>query len=441
MFSTIQLTSSRKGQGTDTPTTHPFVSASFMRCELAETTGWQRKERERAMGKRNGKDAARRKPAVGPGADVARATNIAASMPCFPTGRTNSPRALQPASRKPSASRGSRVGVDMQSGQNLPPIPSRPRRNSHSRGAAGKATAGPLTRAAVAPSSTVSPPLAADHDQERRRANRSHRIILVALLCAQVMVAAGAIWALTSPQFQVRHVQIAGVSDPLVVGRIQALPLTGCNIFHCDTSALAQRVERVPAVAGATVSTVYPDSLLVQVTLRQPALLWQTSAAEVVIAADGIVLGTTASDPAYSHLALPTIQDASAAAFSGATPAAGTRMDPLLAKMAGQLRKDLPTVLSAGWSLDYEARDGLVAVGSSGARVLFGAPRDAAQAADDTPNVAALLTPPTAAQVERGVHQQLAELQALRALLASKGQYAMLIDLRWGTHPYYRLGG
>ncbi|HEX6797909.1 MAG TPA: FtsQ-type POTRA domain-containing protein [Ktedonobacterales bacterium] len=333
------------------------------------------------------------------------------------------------------------VGVDLRAGRSsLPPIPSRPQREESppSPRPAVVYTPGATTTTASSPLAAPSRPPSGQPSQHHRR---TRRIALLALLCAQVLVAATTVWALTTPRFQTRRIRVAGTDDMLVVSRVQALPLTGCNIFACDTVALARQVERLPAVASATVSTVYPDGLLVRVTPRQPALVWHTSAGELVLATDGTVLGAVSDDPTFAHLALPRVEDGSAAAFDGKTPPPGARVDPLLVNMAAQLRKGIQPVLGNGWALDYDTRNGLVAVNGSGAQVLFGTPRVAAQAADDTPSVAALLSQPTAGQVAKGVRMQLAELHALLGLLAGRGQQAALIDLRWGAHPYYRLAG
>ena len=334
------------------------------------------------------------------------------------------------------------VGVDLHAGHHaLPPIHSLPQRaETHPKaGGAGYSVA---PHSATAPSLAAPPRIAAGHPARPHR--RTRRIALIALIVAQVLIAAAAAWALTTPRFQTRRIEVVGTGDALVVRRIEAMPLTGCNIFHCDTAALAREVERLPAVASATVSPVYPDGLLVRVTPRQPALLWHTASAELVIASDGTLLGVTTDDPAYAHLALPQVEDGPAAAFGGTKLAAGAHMDPLLVNMAGQLRMGMQGVLGDGWALDFDAQIGLVAVNGSGSgtmRVLFGTPRDAAQAADDTPSVAAMMSGPTPGQVTQGARMQLTELHALLALLAGKGQQAALIDLRWGAHPYYRLAG
>jgi cell division septal protein FtsQ len=269
----------------------------------------------------------------------------------------------------------------------------------------------------------------------RRRRLRLHPA-LAALLVVQALVAGLATWALTS--WQVRSVRVQGASDAVVTRAIEALPLTGCVIFRCDLARDAQVVEALPAVAHATVSAAYPDTLVVVITLRTPALAWKTEQGELVIADDGTVLGTPQSDPAYASLRLPEVDDAAAATFAGTMPAAGARLDADLVKMATQLRTGMAVVLGDGWALDYQRGVGLAAVQSDGRRVLFGMPRDAAAMSPDDASIQTLGSPPSSATVAQGVRLQLDALQLLLQELARRGQQAALIDLRWGAHPYWR---
>ncbi len=75
--------------------------------------------------------------------------------------------------------------------------------------------------------------------------------------------------------------------------------------------------------------------------------------------------------------------------------------------------------------------------------MLFGTPSDAALAMQADAQTQALpqVTPPSADAVASGARRQLAELRALLAMLKQRGEHATLIDLRWGSHPYYRVDG
>ncbi|MFI5275035.1 MAG: cell division protein FtsQ/DivIB, partial [Ktedonobacterales bacterium] len=287
-----------------------------------------------------------------------------------------------PSAREPRA--GS-AGTDLRAGRGVSPALSRPRTSRGSAPAA--ADAGALYQPRV-PSVPVAAHVLSPYPSRRR----SRRLALLALVCAQLLVAGGALWALTAPTFQARHVRVVGTSDTAVVRAVEALPLDGCDIFRCNTRALERRVEALPAVAQASVSTAYPDGIVVRVTPRVPEVLWQTDAASYVVASDGVVLGAPAGDPEYRADTLPVARDGDGAAFGGTSPAAGKQIEAALVKMAGQLRSGMTAMLGSGWSLEFTAASGFVAAGTDGAQVRFGTPRDAAQAADDTASVAALLT-------------------------------------------------
>ncbi len=254
---------------------------------------------------------------------------------------------------------------------------------------------------------------------------RKRRPALLALVAAQVAFAIVVVWALTSPTWQVRGVQVVGSDDDSLVRTIESLPLTGCDIFRCDTSAQTRMIERIPLVASASLRALYPDRLLVAVTPRSPSVLWHVGTQAFVVATDGTVLGTLDSDPHFASARLYDVQDESAVAFGGRTPNAGQQIGAPLADMAGQLRTGLGTVLSADWTLQYTSEEGFVAVEADGTRIVFGTPAEAAQAGAST--------------ATRGVTAQIEELRSVMALLARAGERASYIDLRWGAHPYYRL--
>ncbi|HKT37723.1 MAG TPA: hypothetical protein VJR48_05085, partial [Ktedonobacterales bacterium] len=261
------------------------------------------------------------------------------------------------------------------------------------------------------------------------------------LLCAQIVLLGLAIWALTSPTWRISSVRVEGSSDPVVLNAIARMPLTGCIFFLCDLDARARQVQTIPAVAHAQVHAVYPNGLIVAITLRQPALLWRTTVQTLVISDDGVILGTPQSDPAYANLHVPQVRDDDADAFGGHISRAGQRLALPLVKMAAELQEGLPAALGNGWTLVYTAPDGFAATSGDGRRVVFGAPRDAASAATPNAGVTALLGDPALSAITRGVSIQLAELHALLAQLTAQGQRATLIDLRWGAYPYYRLAG
>src|SRR5258708_29326694 len=88
-------------------------------------------------------------------------------------------------------------------------------------------------------------------DMDARRRRGRGRLGLAALLLVQAAFAGLVIWALTSPTWQVRYVQVEGTDDTALAAAVQALPLTGCNIFRCDTAHQTRLITRLPAGARA----------------------------------------------------------------------------------------------------------------------------------------------------------------------------------------------
>src|SRR5260221_6043107 len=152
-----------------------------------------------------------------------------------------------------------------------------------------------------------------DTDARRRRVRG--RLGLAALLLVQAAFAGLVIWALTSPTWQVRYVQVEGTDDAALATAVQALPLTGCNIFRCDAEHQTRLITRLPAVARAEVHAAYPDGLVVVVVPRRAALLLHIGHTGYRIATDGTVLGPQASDPAFAQAPLLDLVDSCAAAF------------------------------------------------------------------------------------------------------------------------------
>ena len=351
--------------------------------------------------------------------------------------------------------RAGRTGVDLRAAGGAmrrdPPSAPRPqpparrslwrRRETRPRQAAAAITHPETTLGTIpaVPVGTVAEALAT-RGKRRRRIRVSYGLALLALV--QVVVLGAIAWGLTSPTWQVRYVQVAGTQDATLIAAIQKLPLKGCNIFRCDTTRQTWLVEALPAVASAEVHAAYPDGLIVVVSARRPATLWHTGGQDIVVASDGTVLGTPASDSAYARATLPEVFDAGGAAFGGQSPQAGARMPETVVEMAGQLRSGMEAALGgSGWTLHYAADEGFVAVAPNGEQVVFGTPLDAASAAPAVAASGALVAPPDSATVDAGVRAQLGEVGGLMAALTSQRQKPSLIDVRWGTHPYYRVGG
>jgi len=94
--------------------------------------------------------------------------------------------------------------------------------------------------------------------------------------------------------------------------------------------------------------------------------------------------------------------------------APGSRVPTSLVGMVEQLAQRLPTeVHVTGFSLQYTAQYGVVVASAAGWQARFGGPE--------------------------WLDLKIAELRSILHLVQAQGQHVALIDLRYGSHPYYRL--
>jgi POTRA domain, FtsQ-type len=71
-------------------------------------------------------------------------------------------------------------------------------------------------------------------------------------------------------------------------------PVKGTSLLALDERALVGRLRALPAVADAQIDPRIPDGLVVSITEKAPAYIWQTSAVRLVVARDGMVIGEIA---------------------------------------------------------------------------------------------------------------------------------------------------
>ncbi len=97
----------------------------------------------------------------------------------------------------------------------------------------------------------------------------SRRAVLIVAVAAVLVVAFGTWLVAVSPVFGVRTVLVRGVQtlSAQQVTRAAAVP-HGRPLVRLDTAAIRERVERVPEVASATVTTSYPSTVRISVTER-----------------------------------------------------------------------------------------------------------------------------------------------------------------------------
>jgi cell division septal protein FtsQ len=247
----------------------------------------------------------------------------------------------------------------------------------------------------------------------KRRPARSRRrrwlwraLILVPLLLA---AAFGLYTLFTAPYFQVQHITIEGTRSGQIIAAIGRLHLTGVNIFLADTSADAAHIKTLPPVADASVTRSLPDTLLIAVVERQPVLIWQAGTTLYSVDAGGAIIAQVQQADG-----LPVVSDEHSRDQHGHPFAPGGKIDPRIIQMARQLLERIPT---ASGITSFTLRDtlayGIVLTSADGWQARFGGPDH--------------------------LDTKIKELVAILQLVRQQGQQLALVDLRFGSYPYYRL--
>lgn len=164
------------------------------------------------------------------------------------------------------------------------------------------------------------------------------------LLLAFLGAALYALWTL--PDFQVEAAQVSGLQR-LTGGLVnKELGLTGKPIFTLDAAEVQQELlTTFPEFSSAQVRVELPNTVLITVTERVPALIWQQDGRDRLVDATGMTF------PARQDLppgALPTVQalgDPPLVAASQAVeaqPAADPALDAIKQALPENLRRKLP---------------------------------------------------------------------------------------------------
>jgi cell division protein FtsQ len=118
------------------------------------------------------------------------------------------------------------------------------------------------------------------------------------LLIAAVLAAGG--WVVLGPNvLVVRREEVVGnrtvpAAEVLAAAAIRR----GSPLRSVDTSAAARRIERIPQVLAAAVERSWPDTLVITITLRTPALAVAQAGRYALIDSHGVTVRLSARQPA-----------------------------------------------------------------------------------------------------------------------------------------------
>jgi cell division septal protein FtsQ len=186
-----------------------------------------------------------------------------------------------------------------------------------------------------------------------RRALPARGRIAAALLTA--VLVGGLLALINGPWLRVSRVAWAGDRYTPATQLQRALAaLDGTALLTVDASAVAARIQRLPAVSRATVETVLPDTVRVHIEEKVATIVWQTSAVRLLGSADGTLIGQVAleADLPADIAALPLVDDRRVASRDLIV---GDRIDPSALAAALLLSEVEPAALGST-AVDLEVR-------------------------------------------------------------------------------------
>ena len=189
----------------------------------------------------------------------------------------------------------------------------------------------------------------------RRSSRRLSRVRAGAALA--MLASAAAVYGVNaSPAFRPERLDIAGArySDEGELRRRLAVP-EGTNLFGLATDHLRSRLLELPTVAGASVSIRLPGTIAVDITEREPILVWQVGERRFLADRDGTLFAPFPAQPNAEASALPVVVDRRVASEGYDV---GGRLDPVDLDAATRLGSLRPVDLgSAAQTLMIELTD------------------------------------------------------------------------------------
>jgi cell division septal protein FtsQ len=103
--------------------------------------------------------------------------------------------------------------------------------------------------------------------------------------------------ALSGPLFRIHQVEVLGTQLASSDAVRRAASLDSATPFLVSTSDVEARVLLLGAPAHARLAFQLPDTAIIQIVERRPAYVWTVGEDRFLVADDGVVLGSAASQP------------------------------------------------------------------------------------------------------------------------------------------------
>jgi POTRA domain, FtsQ-type len=195
----------------------------------------------------------------------------------------------------------------------------------------------------------------------RRHTSWRRRLIAAAALTVQVGLL---VLALTLPGFQVRQVTVIGTHLLTSGAVVAAAKVPEQSIFTINGAAIQSRVQALPWVASAVVTTQLPATVEIAVVERTPMLRIRRDGGDTLVASDGATLPGIDATPA-ARSGIPVLIDDRA---GSAQP-----INPVLIQLLGSIARNFPAVFGCAVAAYLWGADDVVSLWtSSGWRAVLG---------------------------------------------------------------------
>lgn len=201
-------------------------------------------------------------------------------------------------------------------------------------------------------------------DERARRRRRRMRWRRIAIVVGLLTALAG-LWGLyRSPLLRVHQVEVVGAEhiDPQQV--IELAGVEGAGMLNPPLREAEREIAALPLVKTVKAERVWPQTIRIQVTEREPWGYWLAGGTAYVIDSEGVVLPGIEPSPGA-----PVIE----ALDAKASLEPGERVDAEAVALARALLERVPRELSVGIAgFTYSTQDGLSLTTDAGYRVVLG---------------------------------------------------------------------
>jgi cell division protein FtsQ len=186
-------------------------------------------------------------------------------------------------------------------------------------------------------------------------------------LALTILAVAG--WALLGPTvLVVRHVRVTGAGPQLPAATVREAAdiVLGTPLARLNAAAATRRVEQLPAVLSARVSRSFPDTVVIAVRRRIPAVAVPTGSGYALVDSHGVTVSSAAAAPAGMPVLTspPSVLRGSPAVRAAAL---------VVAELPSSLRAEVRSVSASGGSVTLQLDGGIT--------VVWGGPGQGAQKA------------------------------------------------------------